>query len=115
LKDGKCEQICGGLNCVKTNIKIINEFEGIKYLECSENHCLGCINNEILIIPSCINSDLCTEEGCLYCIPGKECLMCSQGYYLKDGICKRCINGCSMCINDNTCQYCLSGYKLTPD
>ena len=115
LKDGKCEQICGGLNCVKTNIKIINEFEGIKYLECSENNCLGCINNEILIIPSCINSDLCTEEGCLHCIPGKECLMCSQGYYLKDGICKRCINGCSMCINDNTCQYCLSGYKLTPD
>ena len=102
-EEGVCQQICGGLTCTKS---YFNSFL------CSENECLYCYKNNLGKRTSCDSSKVCTKEGCLMCISEDECLICSQGYYLLSGICRKCINGCSICANNETCQYCLSGYDL---
>ena len=109
-KDGICNQKCHGLNCTK-NIIIENY---IINTGCYENECLFCLDNEIAFISKCNNSQFCTKEGCLECIQD-ECLYCRPGYYLINGICQKCINGCSLCPNNQICQMCLSGYELTAD
>ena len=104
--NGICKEICDGIICTKSYLN---------YYLCQINECLACQDNSIKIVPSCDQSNICTEEGCLVCVPNQECLYCSQGYFLKNGTCEKCINGCSLCADDNSCQYCFSGYKLTND
>ena len=39
-------------------------------------------------------------------------MICTQGYSLLRGICKKCINGCSFCTNNETCINCMSRFEL---
>lgn len=106
-----CLEKCGLVDCT------IPYYYFFKlYHTCSSNKCLICDNNELKIFSECDNSEECSlNEGCLNCITNEECLICSQGYYLLNGICKKCIEGCSICSNSNTCDYCMSGYQLNSD
>ena len=105
-KNGICEQICYGLHCNEIPTSTSNVFR------CSENNCLACQNQEIRHIVPCNASKVCTKDGCLNCLSDDDCLICGQGYYLINGECKKCINGCSLCADSQTCQYCFSGYNL---
>ena len=103
LNEGYCYEECSGINCTQ---KYFSD-----YL-CPINKCLICQEKKIKIFSNCDNSLHCTIEGCLNCISRDECVICSQGYYLIEGICKKCIKGCSICSNNETCEYCFSGYEL---
>ena len=98
-----CHKKCDGVTCVK---------RVLYYYKCPINRCLVCSNDVLQIYSECDNSENCTKEGCLNCITDDECVICTQGYYLLNGICKRCTEGCSICSDDDTCIYCLSGYEL---
>ena len=112
LEGNYCHKKCYGINCNIVRITI----EGKLVNFCKSNHCLVCIDNYLKIISECDNSEECSLiEGCLNCIDNEECLICMQGYFLINGICKKCVEGCSICTNQQTCEYCLSGYKLTND
>ena len=103
-----CLEKCGLVEC---NYPFYYFFE-VYYL-CPSNQCLVCIDNELKIFSECDNSQECSSiEGCLNCITNDECVICSQGYYLLNGICIKCIEGCSKCSNSDTCDYCMSGYQL---
>lgn len=103
LDDKTCEKNCAGVNCDK------REFN---YFTCESNKCLVCTENVLEIFSECNNSQVCTKDGCLNCITDAECVICTPGYYLLGGECKRCINGCAYCTNPTTCEYCLFGYNL---
>ena len=98
-----CEKICDGVSCTKRKV---NRYE------CESNNCLYCYNNLLYLYQECDNSRICTKEGCLNCITNDECVICTQGYFLLGGICKKCINGCSFCTNNETCINCMSGFEL---
>ena len=98
-----CHKKCDGVVCDK---------RVLYYYDCPSNRCLVCTNNVLQIYSECDNSDNCTKEGCLNCITDDECLICMQGYYLLNGICKRCTEGCSICADSNECINCLSGFEL---
>ena len=110
LSDNKCQKICYGVNC-NTIINSLNKI----YYTCPSNECLLCTNNVLKIFSECDNSLTCKNEGCLNCITNDECIICTQGYYLLNGICKRCPQGCSKCFNSDTCIHCLSGYELNAE
>jgi hypothetical protein len=111
LSDNKCQKICSGVTC---SIKINNVLNN-NYYTCPSNECLLCTNNLLKIFSECDNSWTCKKEGCLNCITNDECIICTQGYYLLNGICKRCPQGCSKCFNSDTCIHCLSGYELNAE
>ena len=103
LKGEYCYEKCYGIDCP-------NKY--FSYYLCPINNCLACVDKEIVILKNCDNSLYCTIEGCLNCFTSDECAICARGYYLIDGICKKCSKGCSICSNSETCEYCLSGYEL---
>ena len=108
LKQGieTCQKKCSGIDCSKRYYN--------NYL-CDINKCLICVQNQLKIFSNCNNFEDCIIEGCLNCIYPDECVICAQGYYLINGICKKCIEGCSLCSNNQTCDYCFSGYELNND
>lgn len=44
---------------------------------------------------------------------GNHCEMCVDGYYLVNGRCKPCGDGCERCIDANTCVECKDGATLS--
>ena len=107
-----CLEKCSNVNC--TNKKYANFYQS--YYTCDSNKCLICINNELKIFSECDNSEECSSiEGCLNCITNDECIICSQGYYLLNGLCIKCIEGCAQCSNRETCEYCKTGYEFNSE
>ena len=92
-EDNYCKKKCSGIECNYT---------------CPSNECLVCVDDILFFFNECDNYDICTSEGCLNCITNDECIICTQGYYLLSGECKKCIDGCSFCSDNETCIYCLS-------
>ena len=92
-EEGTCEECNKGYKLVK----------GKCCQPSSESTCVSNTN------PYSIN---CTIE-CAVCHSDGECIFCRQGYYLKNGVCQSCINGCSHCASSTKCQYCFSQYELT--
>ena len=52
----------------------------------------------------------CACEGCLDFCENNKCSWCSEGYYLQNENCYKCINGCKKCSNGNDCEECDTGY-----
>jgi len=110
LSGNNCLEKCSGVSCPD------NYMSYPDYYTCPSNKCLICVNNELKLWSECDNSNECSlMEGCLNCITNDECVVCSQGYYLLGGECKKCIDGCSICSNNETCDYCISGYILNSE
>ena len=103
LNDGYCQQKCDGIDCPSKQFY---------YYTCPSNKCLVCSNNELQIFSECDNHEECGNSSCLNCITENHCVICTLGYYLLNGECKRCTDGCAICSNDNECDYCLSGFYL---
>lgn len=73
------------------------------------NSCTSCYGNYTL------NSDsqCACPQGCKTCDEiNYKCLECTNGYYLKTGVCVKCIEPCATC-NATTCFSCLGIYNLT--
>ena len=111
ISGGVCLEKCGKVNCTNLYSHYLQS-----YYTCDINKCLVCVNNVLKIFSECDNSDECSSiDGCLNCITNEECVVCSQGYYLLNGLCIKCSEGCSICSNSETCEYCISGYELNSD
>jgi len=56
----------------------------------------------------------CNLKYSIYCskCDSTKCKACDGEYYLKDGICKQCLDGCSSCTNGSTCDRCNMGRIL---
>lgn len=49
-------------------------------------------------------------NGCRKCDGVDVCTTCSDGFFLQDGKCTKCSNGCVACENSLTCLTCGSGF-----
>ena len=92
-EEGTCEECKEGYKLIKGKC-------------CSPSFDPNCVSNSN---PFSFN---CGTE-CAVCHSDGECILCRQGYYLKNGICQSCNNGCSHCASSTKCQYCFSQYELT--
>ena len=66
---------------------------------------LSCKNNEVFLFnekkePECLACDKNCEVCELNAKNIAECLFCNQGYFIKDGGCKKCIKNCQQCSGD---------------
>lgn len=44
------------------------------------------------------------------------CKTCEYGYFLQEGICKKCkMSGCAVCSNEDDCSACLKGRKVVTE
>lgn len=53
-----------------------------------------------------------TISNCLFESINRNCLFCSNGYFLENGVCSECSEGCSKCENKSTCLSCSYRYRL---
>ena len=93
-EEGTCEECKKDYNLVKG-----------KCCPSSDNNCKSNKNDHSF---NCGNK-------CSFCYSDGECIICRQGYYLKNGVCESCINGCAQCASSTQCQYCFSQYELMSD
>ena len=58
-----------------------------------------------------------TNSGCKYKMEGSDdCVICVDGYYLKDGDCRKCADSCSTCSDDYfKCITCANDYYFNSE
>lgn len=54
----------------------------------------------------------CQQSNCAVCSNSTACQLCSEGYYLSNGVCQPCMSNCESCSNNSTCSDCFNGYFL---
>lgn len=52
--------------------------------------------------------------NCKVC-DSENCLTCSEGYFVENGMCSQCSFGCSKCIDRQTCETCFEEFYLNTD
>ena len=73
----------------------------------SYEKCQSCIEGYGLISGYC---QLMCLDHCQSCdVP---CSLCESGYYLSEGKCSKCPEGCLTCSKQNVCLSCQNGYEL---
>lgn len=92
----------------------------------SPTACLSCDSEHVLKGTSCvrdcqpsyfsIDDSMCMpcDSTCLSCDGplSTSCLICKNGYFLKDGLCVEC-SSCATCNSSGYCLTCATGFNLT--
>lgn len=72
------------------------------------NQCESCKEGFGLVDKSC-------RQGCIdHCLAcDNPCTLCESGYYINQGVCRKCSSDCQNCENTSkTCTSCPTGFKL---
>lgn len=83
----------------------------------SEAYCETCYTKYYLKVADdklSATCEYCSISGCAIC-SGDLCSKCEDSFFLEDGICKSCTEGCKDCDESKTCLTCRYGFYLNPD
>ncbi|EPY17453.1 hypothetical protein AGDE_16248 [Angomonas deanei] len=119
----------GPLNCVTNTKGVCTLCDNGHYLEdgrcpscpdgCEEctsaNTCDRCEANKKFDGVSCVydNPPGGCPANCAFCKTSDTCKTCDLGYYVKDGKCKKCIDGCEICYDSTSCHRCEGGRVIS--